>query len=1037
MAGLNKGHTVVHEMGHYFGLSHTFSSVKGTCSIDSDDGVDDTPLEANPNYGCTRTRDTCPNDKGFDPTWSFMDYSPDACMSRFSPGQMVRMREMMDTYRTKLVSTSKIDHFFGETPPCTNKTAEVFCNGRGIMAIAGGECRCAGCIGGYTGNHCEVGACDGKTTVGYCNGRGQPTVAGNACVCSACTGGFTGDACEKSACYGHTAASLCYNRGRPAIIGFGCGCTDCSNGFTGEWCQDRIETTATSTTATQTTTTATTTIATRTTIEIPRSVKIRSAPASAYEGELLEVAVAYSSDFAPVIIKVEVKAVSESSRVGFIVAAHSAAVSNQKSGTILISGLQIAHDATTLDASSFRMEASMIVPNSVGGGAADLADSPSPSVVDVRGADAEGTQIGSHVLRFQIKPQVLRNPAPYIPHSGQKSCDELEWRVHPGRTRPANKKVCSSSNLGAGNCYNKGDHDWMGAYAVCAVTGGRLCTLAEVSNNLASATGCGLDGKYVWTSTPCAGGFFIAPGNAKDEKLPTCHPFDQATISVRCCSDTDPVWEPPAELQATVTADPCSVCPTELDPVCVHDHNIQYRNWCFATCNREGKLDFSNGPCPPTLADIQPENGKDCSECAVELYDPVCTEAGAEFYNECFLTCHTDELSAARATRGGCALSNGCSGSCTGVSVGYSPVCIDGQSYFNACEVECTLGVVLSPADQIEAGAAAAAAAGDIWSAIGGDATIAAVSRKQFFLGVCPSAVQFPMAPATAPPQAAEAGASAAGDIWSVIASDAIIGGTAGAVCYDLPLFDGNAWADLDGDGCSSYTARSWCDAVGNEGDGWGLGGDTMEDFAVSGLSAAKACCGCGGGFQPDRLPTDGDGKGPTQDESDAAVAIADLLTCSECPTEANLVCASDQTFFNPCFAQCTNHPTFQGGVCASSVVEAGGNDGSPSGQLPIIVGCPSDATAHFTSRGMKKLKKAIKTRIGKRLKKLSAAECAQICADLVECLSFEYFINKKQCDIYAGSAATIGMKRAFKKSTVQEHYERSLFCRGPRTAEG
>ena len=1012
MAGLNKGHTVVHEMGHYFGLSHTFSSVKGSCSIESDDGVDDTPLEANANYGCSRTRDTCPNDKGYDPTWSFMDYSPDACMSRFSPGQMVRMREMMDTYRTKLVGASTIDHFFGETPPCANKTAEVFCNGRGIMAIAGGDCKCAGCIGGYTGSRCETGPCDGKTPVTHCNGRGQPKVSGAVCSCTGCTGGFSGDFCERPPCYGHTSASLCYNRGQPAILGFSCGCTDCAEGFTGEWCQDRVATTlgtSTSTPVSSTTTTKTTT--SQTTVRIPRSVKIRSAPASAYEGDRLEVAVSYSSDFAPVVVKVEIRSISASSRVGFIVATHSSAISHQKSGTILISGLQIAPDASTLDASAFKLQASLLVPESSGSEATPSALA-ALSIVDVRGAAAAGEELASHFLRFRVLPREVNVPAPYIPHSGQKSCGELEWSVQAGRNRPKNTEVCSSSHLGAGNCYNKDDHDWMGAYTVCAISGGRLCSLEEASNNLASATGCGLDSKYVWTSTPCSGGFFIAPGNSKDEKIPTCHPFDQASVSVRCCSDTVPVWEAPAELQASLQDDPCRVCPTELDPVCAHEHNVQYRNWCFATCNREEKVDFSNGPCLPTVADIQAANGKDCSACTFELYDPTCSKGGKEFYNECFLECHGESMSG--ATRGGCALSTARCSSCSGPDLAYSPVCVDGKSFFNTCEAECAHGGAL------QSFAAAAE----------GDATAPLLSR-----GVCPSSVKFPMAPVTAPTAQASA------------ASSVSLGQQLGAKeCFDLPLFDGNTWADLDGDGCSFYTSRSWCDAEGHEGPGWGLGGDSMEDYAVHGLSAAKACCGCGGGFRPEQQPatdstggTGGDGgKGPSQDESNAATAVIELLACSQCPAEANLVCSLGQTFFNPCFAQCTKHPAFEEGVCSSS---ASGGVGSSttaaiSGQLPIIVGCPGDALVHFTNRGMKKLKKGIKTRIGKRKKKVSAADCAQECVQATECLSFEHFVQKNQCDLFAGSAATIGMKRSFKKSTTSTHYERALFCRGARTEE-
>lgn len=86
-SNLNLGDTLVHEMGHYLGLLHTFSSKSGTCSEETDDKVDDTPIEASPNYGCS-ARDSCSGFSGGDPIWSFMDYTKDACMTRFSPGQV-------------------------------------------------------------------------------------------------------------------------------------------------------------------------------------------------------------------------------------------------------------------------------------------------------------------------------------------------------------------------------------------------------------------------------------------------------------------------------------------------------------------------------------------------------------------------------------------------------------------------------------------------------------------------------------------------------------------------------------------------------------------------------------------------------------------------------------------------------------------------------------------------------------------------------------------------------------------------------------
>ena len=103
--GLNLGLTLVHELGHYFGLRHTFSKTS-KCEDKSDDGFSDTPLEKSPNYDCDFNRDTCPNSPGKDPIWNYMDYSPDICMNRFTPLQVRHMVNTINTYRPKLRSLS-------------------------------------------------------------------------------------------------------------------------------------------------------------------------------------------------------------------------------------------------------------------------------------------------------------------------------------------------------------------------------------------------------------------------------------------------------------------------------------------------------------------------------------------------------------------------------------------------------------------------------------------------------------------------------------------------------------------------------------------------------------------------------------------------------------------------------------------------------------------------------------------------------------------------------------------------------------------
>ncbi|MCX6208534.1 MAG: M43 family zinc metalloprotease [Bacteroidetes bacterium] len=119
----NLARTAVHEIGHNFGLNHTFQGgctsgdftsnlTSGTLAAAFLGAIDDTPPLSTATSGCPATGTT----NGCTPAvakmfQNYMDYSNDQCMSLFTKGQVKRMHQVILQYRSGYLTTK------GHLPP--------------------------------------------------------------------------------------------------------------------------------------------------------------------------------------------------------------------------------------------------------------------------------------------------------------------------------------------------------------------------------------------------------------------------------------------------------------------------------------------------------------------------------------------------------------------------------------------------------------------------------------------------------------------------------------------------------------------------------------------------------------------------------------------------------------------------------------------------------------------------------------------------------------------------------------------------------
>jgi len=142
----NLGRTATHEAGHYFGLEHTFAG----CG--SGDGIDDTPPQNSPNFGCPdvnlgNCNSSSNNSCGDIDFWfNFMDYVDDDCMWMFTEDQAQHMSNNIGNFESGKCSPDQSyspdfpNGCASSAPPLELdliSTVDVLCNGEetGVIEV--------------------------------------------------------------------------------------------------------------------------------------------------------------------------------------------------------------------------------------------------------------------------------------------------------------------------------------------------------------------------------------------------------------------------------------------------------------------------------------------------------------------------------------------------------------------------------------------------------------------------------------------------------------------------------------------------------------------------------------------------------------------------------------------------------------------------------------------------------------------------------------------------------------------------------------
>jgi len=165
----NLGRTLVHEVGHYFGLLHIwgddggactgddFAQLPGTCTVPASLLIGDTPNQAGSTAGCLNgvATDACsPSAPGF-MYQNYMDYTDDACYAMFTLKQVERMEYVIENCRSSYLTSD------GSTPP----VGAVMNDASASAVVNPGGFEITGCtVKNYPGTAC-AGSIDPKVRI--------------------------------------------------------------------------------------------------------------------------------------------------------------------------------------------------------------------------------------------------------------------------------------------------------------------------------------------------------------------------------------------------------------------------------------------------------------------------------------------------------------------------------------------------------------------------------------------------------------------------------------------------------------------------------------------------------------------------------------------------------------------------------------------------------------------------------------------------------------------------------------------------------